>query len=738
MPNYLSRMKPNGANGTEYKLKDEELREVVQNMQGEVTEVDTPNSTPFLYRETPYEADRVFLDELVGGSVAWNQLVQNGNFVDTSGWQARNSSTISVNSGVCTVTPGSANSLNIISFPLPVKYRAGHKILVNANVKSSASIRITMQNNGLRFSKYSSASGNWESVCGIYNSVENEETLCFANTTNTNAYDIKNVYICDLTQMFGTTIADYVYSLEQATAGSGIAWLKSHGFFTKDYYPYNAGELISVKASGKKYVGFNQWDEEWENGLIDETTGVDSSNVNSIRSKNYIQVYPNTVYYAKIATWYRVCYYDKSKTFISGTQTTTNMFTTPDNAYFIRFCTNALYGTTYNHDICINISKTEGTPKNGDYVPYEEHTYDISNIDLRGIPKLVNNELVYDGDTYESDGNVTRKYGIVDLGTLDWVYVLSSGVSPYFSANKNDAKQPQSIGAVVSNILCSIYTAVVRNPSSFVDKCVVLDWTGYNAQIQVKDLSYTDATAFKTAVSGVYLIYELATPTTEQLTPFTNPQICDKDGTEEFIDNRTVPVPVGHNSTYANLPSMMDGDFLNYMAKNFASEDYVDRAVEGKADNTTAYVDLPGNYDTTNKNFPTRSAISGSVENCLTYINDLADKLYTAINSHATALANIPTKTVVVDHRAIDVGDEFNISLPLSYKFLIIELTIILTDELCYGSIVSTDFANGSVLSIVANGHGLSYWCDLSRMANRITVDGNFDSAHGELTITAF
>ena len=28
------------------------------------------------------------------------------------------------------------------------------------------------------------------------------------------------------------------------------------------------------------------------------------------------------------------------------------------------------YGTTYNNDVCVNISKAEGNPKNGDYVPY--------------------------------------------------------------------------------------------------------------------------------------------------------------------------------------------------------------------------------------------------------------------------------------------------------------------------------------------------------------------------------
>lgn len=53
----------------------------------------------------------------------------------------------------------------------------------------------------------------------------------------------------DLTHMFGSTIADYVYSLETATAGSGVAWLQAHDFFTKPYYAYNAGELMSVNTS---------------------------------------------------------------------------------------------------------------------------------------------------------------------------------------------------------------------------------------------------------------------------------------------------------------------------------------------------------------------------------------------------------------------------------------------------------------------------------------------------------
>ena len=48
----------------------------------------------------------------------------------------------------------------------------------------------------------------------------------------------------DLSLMFGSTIADYVYGLGSA---NGIAKLKSWGFFTEDYYPYDSGSLKSVE-----------------------------------------------------------------------------------------------------------------------------------------------------------------------------------------------------------------------------------------------------------------------------------------------------------------------------------------------------------------------------------------------------------------------------------------------------------------------------------------------------------
>jgi hypothetical protein len=75
----------------------------------------------------------------------------------------------------------------------------------------------------------------------------------------------------------------------------------------------------------------------------------------------------------------------------------------------------------------------------------------------------------------------------------------------------------------------------------------------YNSDVLrlcVKDSAYTDATAFKSAMSGVYLVCELATPTTETAESYASPQVVNPLGTEEYIDTRDVPVPVGHETRY--------------------------------------------------------------------------------------------------------------------------------------------------------------------------------------------
>ena len=103
----------------------------------------------------------------------------------------------------------------------------------------------------------------------------------------------------------------------------------------------------------------------------------------------------------------------------------------------------------------------------------------------------------------------------MDLGTLNWNFNATSGVGNHFYGRIDPAKFKYlgAFGTTVYNVLCSKYRTVSRSSSVFVDKTITID--GVNtivSQIQVKDTAYTDATAFKQAMSGVILHYELANP----------------------------------------------------------------------------------------------------------------------------------------------------------------------------------------------------------------------------------
>lgn len=103
----------------------------------------------------------------------------------------------------------------------------------------------------------------------------------------------------------------------------------------------------------------------------------------------------------------------------------------------------------------------------------------------------------------------------VDLGTLDWKFNTTSAIGHHFYAPADhlNFKYLGAFGTTVYNVLCSKYMTVARNSHVFVDKTLAIDGVTVVSQIQVKDTAYTDdTTAFKQAMQGVMLYYELATP----------------------------------------------------------------------------------------------------------------------------------------------------------------------------------------------------------------------------------
>ena len=217
--------------------------------------------------------------------------------------------------------------------------------------------------------------------------------------------------VIDLTTCFGSTIADYIYTLETATAGAGVAWVKRY-IDLGTYHEYDAGSIQSVEGLvSHDVVGFNCWDEEWENGYYNTSTGAKATSVNCIRCKNKIPVIPGATYFHNLTNSYlRRQNWDADKNFISSSAVATHReFTVPDNAHYITFYCDDAYGKVYNHDICINLSDPS---RNCTYEPYEKHSYPLdSDVVLRGVPKLVTDHIEFDGDKYYADGSVARMYG---------------------------------------------------------------------------------------------------------------------------------------------------------------------------------------------------------------------------------------------------------------------------------------------------------------------------------------
>lgn len=156
--------------------------------------------------------------------------------------------------------------------------------------------------------------------------------------------------------------------------------------------------------------------------------------------------------------------------------------------------------------------------ENGDtatnYSPFYQTAYQIPEA-IRNLPGYgwsagtARNYVDYENKRYVQCVNS------VDLGTLTWT--AGGGISSrtvFIASSRKICGQKLSYNsAIASNILCSKYLAKSQNEvwSDAAPVGIATNAT-IDGYVYVNDTAYTDATAFKQAMQGVMLYYELETP----------------------------------------------------------------------------------------------------------------------------------------------------------------------------------------------------------------------------------
>lgn len=137
---------------------------------------------------------------------------------------------------------------------------------------------------------------------------------------------------------------------------------------------------------------------------------------------------------------------------------------------------------------------------------------DSNNVSLATIPfKAQLNGAINSHDTLEITSSAyvfEKNIDRVDLGTLNYGYNSSS---LFFQALNFSGFKTFSWNET-ANILCGNYTTATSDDVELGTKGDLV--IGLSSSLKIRDTQYTNATDFKTAMSGVYLYYQLATPQT--------------------------------------------------------------------------------------------------------------------------------------------------------------------------------------------------------------------------------
>jgi hypothetical protein len=369
------------------------------------------------------------------------------------------------------------------------------------------------------------------------------------------------VYIVPLMVKSGATVNNLVvypqiYDLT-AMFGSGNEPSTVEEFeaiFPNNYYPYNVGEIVSAGTEEVVEQGKNLFDytdktyhganvNKVENGVIyTERLTTTALNIPTIAENKYtlsFKVKSNaanqdglrwSLQKGKNTSYAHDSSLIKSEVGYAANTEYQAVVTFVADTDFVSLCTIA--GMIYDVQL-----------ENGDtatnYSPFYQTAYQIPEA-IRNLPGYgwsagtARNYVDYENKKY------VQCVDSVDLGALNWVTGDSGKVG--FQTSQVKGQKLTKNYTISPNFLCSKYSTKTQNEvwgkTNVTGITADANTDGY---IYVNDTSYTDATAFKQAMQGVMLYYELETPIVTDISDLL---------TDDFLQNLTVEA--GGSVTFKN------------------------------------------------------------------------------------------------------------------------------------------------------------------------------------------
>jgi len=276
--------------------------------------------------------------------------------------------------------------------------------------------------------------------------------------------------------------------------------------------PISGWSSVNVNVDGKNL--FDNANLEIGNYDIN---GNKSANPNTLRTINYIPIKNGTKYIIN-STWSSggsyngdIFEYDINKNFLRrsfwGQTSKTKNF--GNDVYYINLTTRQEYGTTPKNDIYILAGETDSG-----YVAYDTNSHVVP------ISWQTEAGTVYGGELNVTTGELTVDRASVDLTTLNWEFRTVNNVQRLCSNTISNIETPNT-DAYVPKIIASCYQKSPISNIGDTDGRIGIGSSqySYGKRLIVNDSRITQISDVETVLANQTAVYNLATPTTVQLTP---------------------------------------------------------------------------------------------------------------------------------------------------------------------------------------------------------------------------